>query len=712
MTRLKSYLFLSLGVLTAPLFAQENKPQDSLNIERLDKVVVTGQYNPQSAKKSVFEVKTITRSEIENQAGNNLADILNTTLNLNIIPNTSSGKSGVSLFGLDGQYFKVLIDNIPVINEEGVGNNTDLTLINLDDIERVEIVEGSMGVQYGSNAVSGIINIITKKQSIHNWEIDAYIQEETVGEEYELFDKGRHVQSIKIGHNLTDEIYWNASYTHNDFGGFWNDHQGKNYDKDDGLRGHEWLPKEQHNGNLLVNLSRENHRFFYKFNYFNERIEKFDKTVNLNPNAATQTIDPVGLDEIFTNNRYYHHINGFGTISGQANYNISVSYQQQQKDLERYTYRIRKDQKLNRDSQEYLKRSALFSRGTFNNIISSNTLSLQAGYELTLEEGNGSPFAITIAPGQEEVKRSLDNYDIFASSEINLSDRFSIRPGARISFSSIFENQYTGSLSSKYLFKNNIELRTVIGTANRTPNYNELFTYFVDVNHNIQGNPGLDPEQGVSAFIHLKKQSWLANDKLILSNKISASYLGLKDRIELIVVNRTPLAYQYNNIDSYKSFGVFSENTLRYGTFSAQVGGSLLGISKILDSKVNSKDDFLYNLQLNANLEYSVPKWKTVFGVYFKHIGQQHQFREETNEEGNQVFVKGTTDAYSWMNTTIRKSFLSNKIHATFGIRNLFDVRSIDTNALSGGAHSGRPTSIPIAYGRSYFLKLAYDINL
>ena len=47
---------------------------------------------------------------------------------------------------------------------KGLGNNTDLTQLNLDDVQQIEIVEGSMGVEYGANAVSGIINIITKER--------------------------------------------------------------------------------------------------------------------------------------------------------------------------------------------------------------------------------------------------------------------------------------------------------------------------------------------------------------------------------------------------------------------------------------------------------------------------------------------------------------------------------------------------------------------
>ena len=161
--------------------------KDSIATQNLEEVVVTGQINPQSIKKSVFEVKVITRREIEKRAGVNLADLLNQTLNINVVPNLNNGRSEVSLFGLNGQYFKILIDNVPLINEGGFGNGADLTQISLEDVERIEIVEGAMGVQYGSNAVSGIINIITKKSSRYNTEVSLFVQEETVGKEYALF---------------------------------------------------------------------------------------------------------------------------------------------------------------------------------------------------------------------------------------------------------------------------------------------------------------------------------------------------------------------------------------------------------------------------------------------------------------------------------------------------------------------------------------------
>jgi outer membrane receptor for ferrienterochelin and colicins len=155
------------------LFSQEVK-KDSVKVHVLDEVVVTGQLKPQSIKKSVFEVKVISSKDIENRAGNNLADLLSQTLNIDVFQNASTGKSEINVLGLDGKYFKVLIDNIPIVNEEGFGNNTDLTLINLDDVERIELVQGAMGVQYGANALSGVLNIITKKNQNINGKLTPF----------------------------------------------------------------------------------------------------------------------------------------------------------------------------------------------------------------------------------------------------------------------------------------------------------------------------------------------------------------------------------------------------------------------------------------------------------------------------------------------------------------------------------------------------------
>ena len=92
-----TYLILFLTVSFG--FAQKVQIMDSLVVNDLEEVVVTGQYNPQSVKKSVYEVTVISQADINRQAGNNLADVLNQTLNISILPNASTGKSSIKMFG-------------------------------------------------------------------------------------------------------------------------------------------------------------------------------------------------------------------------------------------------------------------------------------------------------------------------------------------------------------------------------------------------------------------------------------------------------------------------------------------------------------------------------------------------------------------------------------------------------------------------------------
>ena len=151
---------LSIAILN---FAYGQK--DSLNQKNIEEVVVTGQYTPQSIKKSLYKVEVISSDDIKRMAVNNVAEVLNQTLNILIIPEKNTGDSKANIMGLGADYTKVLVDNIPVVGDTGLGSNIDLTKLSLDNIERIEIVKGSMGVEFGNNAVAGVINIITRKNS-------------------------------------------------------------------------------------------------------------------------------------------------------------------------------------------------------------------------------------------------------------------------------------------------------------------------------------------------------------------------------------------------------------------------------------------------------------------------------------------------------------------------------------------------------------------
>ncbi len=168
-----------------------NAQIDSLDVmvddTHLEELVITSQIEPQSLKKAINNVRVISKEDIQNLGAVTLNDVLNQYINITVTPSGSSGRSTVSMFGLGSAYFKILIDNVPIVNENGLGNNTDISQISLNDVEQIEIIEGAMGVPHGANAVSGILNIITKKSSDNKWEVQVTSQEETAGNEFSFF---------------------------------------------------------------------------------------------------------------------------------------------------------------------------------------------------------------------------------------------------------------------------------------------------------------------------------------------------------------------------------------------------------------------------------------------------------------------------------------------------------------------------------------------
>ncbi|WP_339631450.1 TonB-dependent receptor plug domain-containing protein [Bizionia echini] len=705
-----NYLLFFLIIFNSVVFAQ-NTETDSTKTEQLHEIVITGQYNPQSIKKSVHNVKVIDRQQIESQAANNIADLLNFNLNLTIIPNAQTGKSNISFFGLDEQYFTILVDNIPLVSDSGVGNNIDLTQINLDDIERIEIVEGAMGVEYGANAVSGVINIITKKSIDNKWEIQTAIQEETVGDEYAWFDEGRHLQLVNVAHNIADKWFTRVGFNRNQFAGYFGDQQGKEYYQNDGLRGYEWLPKTQLNTNALINYQSEAFKITYRFDYFNEILNFYGTTVRPNIDINAQTANPSATDRIFKTNRFVNNINLSGHFKSGINYKASFSYQQQERRLNEFNYFILTEDTSNETDETYQSTKVFFSNGAVNNLIKNEKFNFQLGYETRFIEGFDTQ--ATGVQTQLDKSQSVSSLAGYASVEYHFTDKISVRPGMRYEYNSQFNSKVTGSLSARYLMNHGFELRAELGSSYRTPSFEELYYYFVDSNHDVQGNENLNPENGYTAFLNLKKRSWF--DKLALVNEFKISYLSLDDKIDLAIVNALPLQYQYINIDNYKLIGATIDNSIKADNWSFNLGATLQGISRGLENEANANNDFLYAFQINSSATYNAEKWDTYFTVLYKYNGAQENYVASggTDSEGNNLFVKETLEAYSWLDASIKKSFFHDVFNVTLGARNILDITTVDlqNSTSNGGTHAGNTQNITLGYGRSFYLKLLYKFK-
>jgi outer membrane receptor for ferrienterochelin and colicins len=127
----------------------------------MSEVVVTAQLIPERADKSIYKINVINSRQIELKAATNLTDLLSTESNMRISQGGILGSS-LSLQGLSGENVKFLVDGVPVVGR--LNGNIDLNQLNLYNVDHVEIIEGPMSVIYGSNAIAGVVNIITKIQ--------------------------------------------------------------------------------------------------------------------------------------------------------------------------------------------------------------------------------------------------------------------------------------------------------------------------------------------------------------------------------------------------------------------------------------------------------------------------------------------------------------------------------------------------------------------
>ncbi|HVU57869.1 MAG TPA: TonB-dependent receptor [Puia sp.] len=132
---------------------------------QLDELVVTATKSPKKLSETGKLVTVIPREVIDRSAGKDLSQVLNEQTGVLVSgANSNPGKDKtIYLRGASDKYTLILLDGIPLNDPSQVGGQYDIRLIPLNSIDRVEILKGSQSVLYGSNAVAGVINIITRK---------------------------------------------------------------------------------------------------------------------------------------------------------------------------------------------------------------------------------------------------------------------------------------------------------------------------------------------------------------------------------------------------------------------------------------------------------------------------------------------------------------------------------------------------------------------
>ncbi|MGB2692785.1 MAG: TonB-dependent receptor [Thermodesulfobacteriota bacterium] len=138
---------------------------ESSSSTSLEPLIVTGTSIPHTLNQSTESVTVITREDIESRHADSVSELLQQVPGLYVDqPGSRGGVSSVYIRGGDPNFTLVLIDGVKVNDPTNSrGGSFDFSTLSTDNIERIEIVRDPISSLYGSDAVSGVINIITKK---------------------------------------------------------------------------------------------------------------------------------------------------------------------------------------------------------------------------------------------------------------------------------------------------------------------------------------------------------------------------------------------------------------------------------------------------------------------------------------------------------------------------------------------------------------------
>ncbi len=639
----------------------------------LNQVVVTAQYSANSPEKAVHKIEIIDRKKIDAMGAVNLEDVLSNSMGVRIEQDNILG-SGISLQGLSGQNVKILIDGIPVVGR--LNGNIDLSQINLDNIERIEIVKGPLSVNYGTNALAGAINLITKTISK---------EQIAVGGSSYYENSGKYNLTGKVALNKKDnEIIITGG--RNYFDG-WNSGDPLFSNPSpiaDSSRFKTWKPKEQLFGGVQLGRTIKNVKVKYKGDVFNEMIwnrgyprAPYQETA-FDDDYFTSRID----NAIFLNRKGKNSVVAF-----LASYNhykrIKNSY---------YTDLTSLDRRLteNPGDQDTSLFNQILSRASYASQRDSSNFNYQLGYEINVEQAEGLRI--------EGQRKEQGDYALFASSEISL-DNFIVRPGIRYAYNTSYQTPLLPSLNLKF-GKNKYTIRASYARGFRAPSLKELYFNFVDINHNIVGSTDLKAETSSNYNLNLGYN--ILHDNLIFKSELGGFYNAIQDQISLAQTSGT--AYTYVNIGEFQSVGGQVDFQIGYRHFKANIGGSYIGRLNNIDNSTVAR--FSYSPEVRSSLLYELKEQAVTFAFFYKYQGAIPTIVQNLDEEISTNFIA----AYHTADFTVSKKIFKKQIDISVGAKNLFDVKTIASSS-SGGTHSSSSGSVLVGMGRTYFASLRFNIN-
>ena len=485
---LKKFIYYSfLAGIAWAMPAIELSAQNFRDSVELEPIVVTASHTPKALKDAPVVTRLITRHDIKITDATNIQDMLTQE-----IPGLEFGfamaqETSLNMSGFGGNAVLFLVDGERMAGE--TMDNVDYNRMNLDNVGRIEIVKGASSALYGSNAVGGVVNIISK-ENLEPWTANINTRYNTFGHEW------RNGASFSFN---TEK---------------WNSQTSFQHTKIDPID----LPKPYSSEEIAIELMKKMQGLPYDERVLNDdsNLSRLygQKTYNVKERLtwrATDKLTLIGRGSYFfrTSERdtYDYHFNAYSAgLKGRYAWNhdrhLELSYAFDQYDKANFKPDGTRTHDHDYSNQQHVVH-ALYSHS-----FGKNNLILGADF---LHD------YLTTYQFIDNTSHSQNNIDGYAQFDWNITDQLNVVGSMRYDyFSASSQKALTGRLAVVYKFPW-MTFRANYASGFRAPTLKEMYMHFDmgNMGYWIIGNPDLEPEKSNNFNIAIERQNRIRNSGIL-----------------------------------------------------------------------------------------------------------------------------------------------------------------------------------------------------
>lgn len=651
----------------------------------LNEVVVTGLSQPVKMKNALSVYQVIPRSQIQALGAVSLGDALRNQLNVTVGDAGILG-SNIRMQGMSGDKVKILVDGMPVNGREF--GNINLTQINMNNVERIELIQGPMSVVYGTDAIGGVINIITRKE---NKKIGARVN--IYGESI-----GKYNGDASVTYKLKDRNQFTIGGGRNFFGGYKSIDRPLQYNGDtiQTSRAFFFKPYEQYIANVAYAYTAPSQfRLQFASDFMNEKVTN---------KGSLQTWDPwkaYAIDEYYYTTRSLSRLSAEGIIGKTGRWQSQNSYA--------LYYRIRNRIEQNMVTMERTpthgtgdQDTSRFQTYTFrgNYINSYKLLQYNVGYDINLDYAR----SLKVSGYNKEIQ----DYAVYTNLTYPLAkDKLTAQGGLRALHNTAYKTPLIPSFNLLYTPSKVMQVRGSYSRGFRAPSLKEMYLSFIDQNHYIIGNPDIKAENSNHIQVSASYQAYEQKTDYV-QFMVTGYFNEVKNGITLVNINpqdTNSISYRYNNIVRQSNAIGTAQMDAQWKNFHLQLGYSYnytfeeKGVYKAFDV-----------MEANANLQYYWQKAGVNINLFYKCSGAQPFI--QNNIDGTATY-NGRQAALNMLDGSLEKKLFDNKLQLIAGVKNILNITRRNVSGLSsastGSAHGTSGTGFLMP--RSIYTSLHWVID-